>query len=386
MRRLVLSFGLLVLLPADLHAQPVERFARAWTVDSFGEEPLFRPVELVALTTCEVWVSDAGNAFVYRWDCNGRPVGRVGGRGEGPGEFVLPAPLSRQRGDTVVVLDQPQGRISYFDRGGRFVRSEAIQIPPPETGFARGFGRASGTTVVHADNYPTTEPRPNERFSFLWPLGADGRRGSAVLRMPAPGMLIDRGGGASARIDAPFRRRPITLFRPDGTLLVGNTGSREFRRYRIGPRLVPAGTLHLDLPAYRVTRAERRAWSDSVRAQLASDLDRSGADPSARASFRERHERLVRGATFPATHPYYVMAAQDESGNLWLQLPVRRGQTRTRWQVRSGVTGKLLRTIEFTPGGTITAAAALGGSLFTIEVDGDGVASVSRYGRVRTRR
>lgn len=367
-------------------AQEVEQFGRAWSVESFGEEPLFRPVEMVAVPRCEIWVADAGNATIYRWTCNGQPAGKVGRRGEGPGEFNLPAPMARLRGDTIAVLDQPLGRLSLFDRSGRFIRSEQVALSPGDHGFARAFGRASGTTVVQANHFPATEPRPQENFSFLWGILPGGNPGQALLRMPAPQSLIDRGGTASARIDAPFRRVPVVLFSQDGTLLVGNTGSRELRRYRFGPRLIPAGQIRMDLPAVSVTRAERRAWADSMRAQLARDRERAGIDPAGRASLVQRHERLLEGVSFPERHPFYLLAAQDEEGNLWLQLPMRRRDTRTRWQVRSGSTGALLRTVEFTPGGRITAAAAQGGGLFTVEVDAEGVARVSRYGRIIPRR
>jgi hypothetical protein len=367
-------------------AQPTEQFGRAWSVDSFGEEPLFRPVEMVALPGCEIWVGDSGNATVYRWSCNGQPLGRVGRRGEGPGEFNLPAPMARLRGDTVAVLDQPMGRLSLFDRRGRFIRSEPIELSPGEHGFARAFGRASGTTVVQANHYPTTEPRPQENFSFLWGILPGGNAGQALLRLPAPQSIIDRGSTASARIDAPFRRVPVVLFAPDGTLLVGNTGSRELRRYRFGPRLIPAGQMRLDVPALPVTRAERRAWADSMQAQLSGDLERSSVDAAGRVSLAQRHRRLLDGVSFPETHPFYLLATQDEEGNLWLQLPMRRRDARTRWQVRNGRTGALLRTVELTPSGRITTAVAQGGSLYTIEVDGEGVARVSRYGRIVPRR
>lgn len=374
--------SLLCCYSASAAAQGPERFGRAWSVESFGEEPLFRPVDLVAIPRCEIWVADSGNAVVYRWNCNGQPLGKVGRRGEGPGEFNLPAPMARLRGDTVAVLDQPQGRLSLFDRTGRFIRSEPVSLAPGENGFARAFGRASGTTVVQTNNYPTTEPRPHENLSFLWSVLPNGNAGQALLRMPAPQSIIDRGSAASARIDAPFRRVPVVLFSPDGTVLVGNSGSREFRRYRAGPRLVPAGQIRVDLPSVSVTRAERRAWVDSMRAQMARDRGRSNVDAAGKASLAERHERLLARVTFPETHPYYLLAAQDEEGNLWLQLPMRRRDVRARWQVRHGTTGALLRSVEFTPVGRITAAAALGGSLFTVEVDREGVARISRYARL----
>ena len=376
--------GLFVVLAAlgigsarEAGAQPVVRFARSWSTDSFGAEPLFRPVAMIAVSPCELWVSDAGNGTIYRYDCRGRAVGRVGRKGDGPGEFNVPAPLARLRGDTVGAWDQRHQRLSLFDLSGRFLRSERIEISPAQHGFVRGFGRAGGTTVMHTDNYPTTEPRPNERFSFFWPVSG-GVVGGALLRTPASQSLIDRGSAASTRLDAPFQRVPVALFTSDGHVLVGNTGSREFSRFRHGPRMVPAGRIALDLPAVPVTRRDRRAWLDSVRTRLAQDRERSNLDPAAKAAFAERHERLLDGVRFPGTRPYYAMAALDEQNNLWLQVPAAAGG-RSRWQVRDGRSGRLLRTVELPTGNQVKAAAPRGGALYVVEVDAEGVAFVARY-------
>lgn len=362
----------------SVSAQPVVRFARSWSTDSFGAEPLFRPVAMIAVAPCELWVSDAGSGVIYRYDCRGRALGRVGRKGEGPGEFNVPAPLARLRGDTVGVWDQRQQRLSLFHPSGRFLRSEKVELSPMRHGFVRGFGRAGATTVMHTDNYPTTEPRANERYSFFWPVSGDGKVGTALLRAPASQSLIDRSSAASTRLDAPFQRVPVALFTADGHVLVGNTGSRELSRFRYGPRMVPAGRLTLDLPALPVTRRDRRSWLDSVRTRLAQDRERSNLDPSAKASFVERHERLLDRVAFPRTRPYYTMAALDERNDLWLQLPTA-GNGRARWQVRDGRSGRLLRTIELPTGNQVKAAAPRDGALYVVEVNPEGVAFVTRY-------
>ena len=378
---LALSFlivGLANGIATSVSAQPVVRFARSWSTDSFGAEPLFRPVAMIAVAPCELWVSDAGSGVIYRYDCRGRALGREGRKGDGPGEFNVPAPLARLRGDTVGVWDQRQQRLSLFHPSGRFLRSEKVGLSPMQHGFVRGFGRAGATTVMHTDNYPTTEPRANERFSFFWPVSGDGTVGTALLRAPASQSLIDRSSAASTRLDAPFQRVPVALFTADGHVLVGNTGSRELSRFRYGPRMVPAGRLPLDLPALPVTRRDRRSWLDSVRTRLAQDRERGNLDPSAKSSFVERHERLLDRVVFPQTRPYYTMAVLDERNDLWLQLPSS-GNGRARWQVRDGRSGRLLRTIEIPTGNHVKAAAPRGDALYVVEVNAEGVARVARY-------
>jgi hypothetical protein len=74
---------------------------------------LFRAAGLKAAGP-DLLVIDAGNHRLLRLDAELRPVGEVGSKGAGPGEFgfVLDASV---RGDTVVVGDLTNGRFMAFD-------------------------------------------------------------------------------------------------------------------------------------------------------------------------------------------------------------------------------------------------------------------------------
>lgn len=68
---------------------------------------------------------------------------QLGGRGQGPGEFLAPAALG-WRGDTLWVMDAAQRRLSWFHRG-RHVRTHRfapLRLEPGERRFRIG---SSGT-------------------------------------------------------------------------------------------------------------------------------------------------------------------------------------------------------------------------------------------------
>ena len=62
---------------------------------------------------------------ITAFGADGRVIGTVGRRGEGPGEFTSPKAVGLV-GDSVVVLDRTSRRLSIFAPGGRYLRSVGI--------------------------------------------------------------------------------------------------------------------------------------------------------------------------------------------------------------------------------------------------------------------
>jgi hypothetical protein len=68
-------------------------------------------------------VADNMERVLHFFAADGTHLRRVGGRGEGPGEFESISQLVRIQGDTLVVSDQLAHRISFFAPSGDYVRS-----------------------------------------------------------------------------------------------------------------------------------------------------------------------------------------------------------------------------------------------------------------------
>lgn len=69
-----------------------------------------------------LWVADGQSAEVRLFRPDGSFWKRVGGRGEGPGEFMRVRLLGAFRGDSVAVWDDAQGRLTVLDTEGEIVR------------------------------------------------------------------------------------------------------------------------------------------------------------------------------------------------------------------------------------------------------------------------
>ena len=63
------------------------------------------------------FVLDRGTSTILKYDANGTYTGSFGGRGEGPGEFMMPD-LEAIEGDTLILYDRSQMRLTRFRTDG----------------------------------------------------------------------------------------------------------------------------------------------------------------------------------------------------------------------------------------------------------------------------
>lgn len=81
-----------------------------------------------------LWVADGQSAEVRLFHADGSFWKRVGGRGEGPGEFMRVRLLGSFRGDSVAVWDDAQGRLTVLDPEGNVARvlmAQGADAAPP---------------------------------------------------------------------------------------------------------------------------------------------------------------------------------------------------------------------------------------------------------------
>ena len=82
-----------------------------------------------------IYVLDEAAPRILVFDFDGALVGKLGGEGQGPGEFVDPVGLSVGRNGTVHVIDPGRGSIHVWSATGQYLDSEAM----PVTYWGPGF-------------------------------------------------------------------------------------------------------------------------------------------------------------------------------------------------------------------------------------------------------
>ena len=97
-----------------------------------GDDPralLYHPNAVSVDLEGNIFVLDAGNRRVVKFDKQGRFIAEFGRKGQGPGEFRDPKSLAIHfQSNSVYVADTMNGRLERFDLAGRFVRSMSTRL------------------------------------------------------------------------------------------------------------------------------------------------------------------------------------------------------------------------------------------------------------------
>jgi len=153
---------------------------RIGTLDGPDETRFTRIVGAVPLSDGSIAVLEGADREIRVFDSEGRFQRRIGGPGDGPGEFRLPHVLRRLPADTLLVWDLGSGRLSWFDVEGDLVRDERVA--------GRELGRIS---TVHAMEDGTLTLVVATRGRDMMGLQEDGVRRQASVLLQWDGLDAD---------------------------------------------------------------------------------------------------------------------------------------------------------------------------------------------------
>ncbi|MEJ2206176.1 MAG: hypothetical protein P8170_18945, partial [Gemmatimonadota bacterium] len=323
---------------------PRSASADAWRVDDepllvLGGGPdgdLYDVAGAVRLSDGKIVVGDGGSGRVRFFDRDGGPLGSVGGRGEGPGEFVLLQSLGVGHGDTVWAYDFQLQRMSFFTAPGTLTRVVSLR-PRLPSGVPVGY--LTDGTLLLAQMWGSGDPSA--------PLTPGVRReAAAYVRYDASGSLVDTLGlfpgrevllsleeGRAVMGAIPFGRTASHTVFGDG-FVVGDQVRHELGVFAADGLLV--GILRWAGPSLELAEADVEAWRA---AQLSS------AAPARRAQVRAH----LAGVPVPDRRPAYRDLLADEKGALWVGAYAHAAETARRWDV-FGPGGPWLSSVEMPPG------------------------------------
>ncbi|HEY7768370.1 6-bladed beta-propeller [Longimicrobium sp.] len=321
---------------------------------------LFRTDESVALTAVQgvdvdsrgqLYIGDWGNPAVIVLSPEGRMVRRIGGKGQGPGEFANISGVQVLPGDSLQVYDVQQDRLTVFAPGGDEV-AYTVDMSA-EGGIAHGVQRVPGT-----DRLVAVYRRP---FDSRESSGADAGRSDVVrvltvgrqtvrdslLVYPSPEALVLRAAGAVSVTGNPFGRQAIVRVGSDGRVYHAYTDTLAVRVTTLDGKSAGGFTLRNDAP--QVT--------DEDVARAVTALGPRGA------RFRSAVEEAA-----PRTWPAMRTFVMDDRGRAWIGLPSAEGQP-SEWLVYQA-DGRFVGSAQLPAGSTVMRVA---GSrliaLYTDELD-----------------
>lgn len=270
-----------------------------------------------------------GEATIRRWNQEGRPVGLIGGKGEGPGEFDTPGSLGFF-GDTLWVMDRRAYRVSYFHQDGTFLGSMTPRVDmsrdpdnsnasvprpyqPLRDGTLYGIAPAWSDAIARGQLSEAKHVHMDAGGEHLGTVWSQPYRPTDVLA------LLRESGGTFGR--QPFGDNPLFHVSPGGSLVVLDRrvfeggGSAAIRLTRIA--LTGDTMLSKEIPytPEPLPRAKIDSASQAQAEQMFEFMQRVDPDMSL-----AKLEADLREATFS---PDYMPAVRSmvvaEDGSIWIE-------------------------------------------------------------------
>ncbi len=341
------SAGVQIVVYESLRSAPRAFVVEAIPFRDFGGVQWAGGAELDELTPLSSATELSGGGIVVNelsrltfFDRNGRFVRRAGRRGSGPGEFQQTREVCRLVGDTLLVMDYSDGRLSLWDSAGRHIRTFSRPGLVPARACAE-----NGTLVAYVGD--------RDKFS------SDGTGLLYRLIRPDGTLVRELGRLPSDLLRLPLHFEAAIVLTSDG-LVVGDAKSLELRFQSFDGRL------------RRILRVAELppSVSDKVWDSLANATIPRNVSATQRRDRLSHMNRLPRPARFPA----FSSVRMDGRGRLW----VGDYSNRRKWTVFDAM-GTLLGTVELPwPASRYTELAGLGRDHMVVRrIDADGAMHLS---------
>ncbi len=285
-------------------------------VESGPPEYLFSGVVgAVRLSDGRIAVANGSSGEIRVYDGTGRFATRVGGRGDGPGEFRRLAWLAAGPGDSLLAYDAEGRRFAVFTPGGAFQRS--VPVAAQSTGSPELAGMFADGSVVAAERAAAASAGPGLSSVPLLYLRYD-RSGTlldTLTTVPGPEQFTHLAQGAMSVTTPPFARFPVAAARGEHAFVSAND------RFQVDV-LAPDGHLRALIRREGVPTPVTGAHLEEVIAAVPNE--------NARRAYRATLAEMPRNRTMPAFSDFVA----DGSGNLWVREFGRRDELST-WHIVS---------------------------------------------------
>ncbi len=318
-----------------------------------------------------VVVAEGQSQELRAFDATGTPLWTAGGMGDGPGEFARIGSVGPFSGDSVVVFDDRNGRLSFVAPDGMVGRTAPLRWEDRPFRLTSSRG---GTLLARIFHFPGPENLPGEgdggafrrdSVSFRW-ASDDGEEGAGI-----PGPIPDmeavvqvRSTGDMVAVEAspsPWSRYAYDAAAPGGAW-VAVSDAFALQWYD------DAGTLRriVRIPGLEV--AFGPADVEAARAALLVDAETPAA--------QRQVDDLLAALPRPATRPAFSGLRVDPAGRLWVLswMPGEAAPDRA-WVVEPD--GTFLGVVYLPPGVRLEAVGD--GVVWGVELDDFDVPSVVGY-------
>ena len=261
-----------------------------------------------------VFITDSQFNRVLRFDATGEYLHDIGGQGRGPGEYLVPRPLSAEDG-IVTIYDRQMNRTSFYRYDGTFL--ESITTFRRRSLDIDAIHRGPSSEQIFLESRTSFEGRRAYVYftstATIYSAGQDTI--AALMSGPVKGYYqID--GLICWRL---FSGYPSARYHADFGIIMTTGEQPVFKYYDLEGNLYRI--IRLDLPAERVTNQERREWAAAERRMIEQE------PPESLSRERERLRRVE----FNDPKGFWTDVTVDEDGYIWAERPGNTFRTFTRY-------------------------------------------------------
>ncbi len=263
-----------------------------------------------------IFVGEARPTQLRMYDASGRFVRKIGGDGEGPGEYRQIDGLKTMSDGNIALWDGRTGRISIYDSNGEFRTSHR---------FSTGFFTSDMFIVDQAGNFYVKangiRSQPGQfqlDQSLVWiKLNPAGQvvDSIAIPKGPTPAVQT-YGGPGNSRVN-PL----LAALSPLGYFVTGAPTRYSFSIQQLQKPALVVEREHKPVPFTRGEKAEWDAWAEYLSKQPIGRSMRVGPDGKPQTI-----DGPTTRYTAPSVKPAYRALQVDDEGRIWVERHVEAQQ------------------------------------------------------------
>ena len=348
------------LVASPIVAQPkvvTWKATQLWRVDgSEIGEPFGDVLDFVVLKDGALWALEHQYQIIRRYDANGKPLGTVGRKGSGPGEFRNANGMLVTADGSVWINDHANSRFTIYNGDGKFARQLIVPMNGYRFRWLAYFNDTNGELVEETFGAQSYWRRINASGKIAGTLATP----KCPSGVTAPEYFKSALPDGSVNKSYPFTRGGGLAPDRKGNAWCAATFATRAALIRVGPSDTIARTT-LEIP--------NEAFFPSERSAAINEL----------TSFAASHKPSeFDAAKVPNAKPGIAALSVDDDGRLWLQHPVSKESRTTDFDVFAA-NGNHLFHISI-PGRIASEIVhARGDALWLLVKDADDVLSVAKF-------
>jgi hypothetical protein len=294
---------------------------------------LYRVRGAAELSDGRIVIANAGTYELRFFSPDGEYLGKAGGHGEGPGELQHVTWMIKLRGDSLLVFDRLQMRLSVFDSQGQFRRS--VTIRHTEELMFQPVGLFGDASVLSYATLITRQTGPYRNQDILFRHWSEGEGVDTLGIFPGTESFTRALENGPVMGGSPYFPRSSLYLVRGQNFYVATSDTYEIGVYSQAGDLV--SLIRRDFTPLEVT-AEAVAFERERAVSIRTPHP-----------MRPQLEEYQDAKPIPATMPAYAAVKHDELDNLWVEEYRYPGDDVSRWTVFDP-DGLMLGTIQMPPG------------------------------------